>query len=392
MPQVLLQSQTIAPHSPAPISTRGGSNRPTIQGLFADLCFAADRCRTVRITSTSHWHEAHRFIAEHLLAHCSHIPLSRVGQFLQKLPGLGLSSRPVIAAIGHKLCQAIKEVPERVEIEAAISLLAAFAATQSIEESSAEPALTFLAGRRRSLNAQQIYRSVVACGQLGFVDSPALIMLIDEAFQRPETFTRSQLAGLAWTSAVIGGQHGRWLWDRLQTANRFSAGTLSVEEVEREYHAAGALGKVSEADTTTYGTGCYTHTSGVLLTGSRFEEEVQEQLRLQPLRVMREYSFRGYLIDFLVQSDCSLDKAVALEVDGSCFHLIAGSNKRRLRGKDIVKQRFLEQHGFKVVRLSDTIWERAESKQALLQKLLEPHLGYFVRRYRSQTRSTKSAT
>lgn len=99
--------------------------------------------------------------------------------------------------------------------------------------------------------------------------------------------------------------------------------------------------------------------SGDLNYESPFEVEVGEALRDMGYEIETQVGFSGYRIDIAVLDPNDKSRYIlAIECDGAAYH-----SSKIARERDIYRQRFLEQHGWKIHRVWSRNWWKGRTKE-----------------------------
>ena len=118
---------------------------------------------------------------------------------------------------------------------------------------------------------------------------------------------------------------------------------------------------------------------------SPFEEEVANALRSLGYTVHTQVGFSGYRIDLaIVHPQDPTRYILAIECDGAMYH-----SSKIARERDFYRQRFLQQHGWKVHRIWSRNWWKAQQKeldkvQEQIQLILGPHEVYDLKAPRQE--------
>lgn len=127
---------------------------------------------------------------------------------------------------------------------------------------------------------------------------------------------------------------------------------------------------------------------GQAVYDSPFEEEVARAVRSLGYTVHTQVGFSGYRIDLAVVHPKNLERYIlAIECDGAMYH-----SSKIARERDFYRQRFLQQHGWRVHRVWSRNWWKA--KHIEIEKIQEEIATVLGRHdvYDLQTSSTRDRT
>lgn len=99
-----------------------------------------------------------------------------------------------------------------------------------------------------------------------------------------------------------------------------------------------------------------------------FEQSVESVLTKLGIEHRSQYYFEGYILDFLIQQG---DRVIALECDGTKYHIAGRQSQGVMNGSSIIKTKFLQNRGFEVIRILSDSWQNAKDHVGYLEKLLK---------------------